>query len=134
MAHQRLQPTRLFPSNQYGFSQVVKAAGGSHIFCAGQTAWDREQNIVGSGDFRAQVKKTLENVEAALNEAGAGRADVTTLRIFVVDYDLEKLPVIAEELSLFFGPDNLPANTLLGVEKLALPDFMIEIEAFAIID
>ncbi len=134
MAHQRLQPGALFPSSQYGFSQVVKAEGGRHIVCAGQTAWDREQNIVGLGDFRRQIKKTLENVESALNEAGAGRADVTTLRLYVVDYDIEKLPVIAEELSLFFGPHNLPANTLVGIDKLALPEFMIEIEAFAVID
>ncbi len=134
MAHQRLQPAGLFPSAQYGFSQVVKARGGNHIFCAGQTAWDRELNIIGEGDFRAQIRKTLENVEAALVEAGAGRADVTSLRIFVVDYDLEKLPVIGEELAAFFGPDSLPANTLLGIDKLALPEFMIEIEAFAITD
>ena len=134
MAHQRLQPDSLFPSRQYGFSQVVKAAGGTHVFCAGQTAWDREQSVIGPGDFRAQVKQTLTNVEAALMEAGAKRADVTSLHIFVVDYDLEKLPVIGEELSLFFGPDNLPANTLVGIDKLALPEFMVEIEAFAIID
>ena len=134
MAHQRLQPGALFPSSQYGFLQVVKAEGGTHIVCAGQTAWDKEQNIVGPGDFRRQIKKTLENVEAALNEAGAGRADVTSLRLYVVDYDLEKLPVIAEELRLFFGPHNLPANTLVGIDKLALPEFMIEIEAFAVID
>lgn len=134
MTHQRLQPDSLFPSNPYGFSQVVKAKGGTHVFCAGQTAWDKEQNIVGPGDFRRQIKKTLENVEAALAEAGAGRADVTSLRLYVVDYDLEKLPVIGEELAAFFGPDNLPANTLLGIDKLALPEFMIEIEACAVID
>ena len=134
MAHKRLQPEALFPSSQYGFSQVVRAAGGKHIFCAGQTAWDKDQNIIGPGDFRRQIKKTLENVEVALNEAGAGRADVTSLRIYVVEYDLQKLPVIGEELSLFFGPDNLPANTLLGIDKLALPEFMIEIEAIALID
>ena len=134
MAHKRLQPEALFSSSQYGFSQVVRATGGKHIFCAGQTAWDKDQNIIGPGDFRQQIKKTLENVEAALNEAGARRADVTSLRIYVVEYDLQKLPVIGEELSLFFGPDNLPANTLLGIDKLALPEFMIEIEAIALID
>ena len=75
----------------------------------------------------------IEGDESPL-EAGARRADVTSLHIFVVDYDLEKLPVIGEELSLFFGPDNLPANTLVGIDKLALPEFMVEIEAFAIID
>ena len=69
MAHKRLQPEALFSSSQYGFSQVVRATGGKHIFCAGQTAWDKDQNIIGPGDFRQQIKKTLENVEAALNEA-----------------------------------------------------------------
>ena len=134
MTHDRLQPGNLFESSPYGFSQVVKAKGGTQIFCAGQTAWDVNQKIIGIGDFRQQIRKTLENIGSALAEAGATPADVTSLRIFVVDYSTEKLPTIGEELTAFFGVDNLPANTLLGIDKLALPDFMVEIEAFAVID
>lgn len=134
MAHDRFEPVGLNPSKAFGYSQVVSATGGTHVFCAGQVSWDAEQNIIGPGDFRTQLATTLLNVEKALNAGGAKRADVTSLRIFVVDYDIEKLPVIGEELTKFFGEDNLPANTLLGIDKLALPDFMIEIEAFAVID
>lgn len=134
MAHDRLQPASLNASTPFGYSQVVRAKGGTHIFCAGQTSWNADLKIIGTGDFRTQIRKTLENVEAALAEAGATCADVTSLRIYVVDYSVEKLPTIGEELTNFFGPDNLPANTLLGIDKLALPDFMIEIEATAVID
>ncbi len=133
MAHERLQPATLFKSAPYGFSQVVKAQGGAIIYCAGQTAWDAEQNIVGANDFGAQTRKTLANVGEALAVAGAAPSDVISLRIFVVDYDVSKLEIIPQCLIEFFGSDNLPANTLLGVDKLALPEFMIEIEAMAVI-
>lgn len=133
MAHDRLQPEALNPSAQYGYSQVVRARGSTHIFCAGQVAWGADQKVVGVGDFRTQVRRTLENVEIALGEAGATRHDVTSLRLFVVDYTVDKLPTIGEELAAFFG-DDLPANTLVGIDRLALPDFMIEIEAFAVTD
>ncbi len=134
MAHERFEPEGLNPSRQFGYSQAVRATGGRHVFCAGQVAWDAEQNIIGAGDFRTQVAATLLNVEKALVAAGATRGDVASLRIFIVDYDMEKLPVIGEELVKFFGEDNLPANTLIGISALALPDFMVEIEAFAVID
>lgn len=134
MAHERFEPEGLNPSKQFGYNQAVRTTGGRHVFCAGQVAWDAEQNIIGAGDFRTQVAATLLNVEKALVAAGATRGDVTSLRIFIVDYDMEKLPVIGEELVKFFGEDNLPANTLLGISALALPDFMVEIEAFAVID
>lgn len=133
MAHDRFEPAGLNPSKQFGYNQAVRATG-THVFCAGQVSWDAEQNVIGPGDFRIQMATSLLNVETALEAAGAKRADVTSLRIFVVDYDLEKLPVIGEELVKFFGEDNLPANTLIGIEALALPDFMVEIEAFAVID
>lgn len=134
MAHDRLQPASLNASQPYGYTQVVRAKGGTHVFCAGQTSWDANLKIIGVGDFRTQIRRTLENVEAALTEAGATRADVTSLRIYVVDYSVDKLPTIGEELTNFFGADNLPANTLLGIDQLALPDFMVEIEATAVID
>lgn len=133
MAIERFEPEGLNPSRQFGYSQAVRATG-THVFCAGQVSWDAEMNTIGPGDFRTQMATTLMNVEKALNAAGAKRGDVTSLRIFVVDYDLDKLPVIGEELTKFFGEDNLPANTLLGIDQLALPDFMVEIEAFAVVD
>lgn len=134
MAHERFEPAGLNPSKAFGYSQTVRATGNTHIVCSGQVSWDAEQNIIGEGDFRLQMATTLLNVETALKAAGAARDDVTILHIFVVDYDVENLPIIGEELTKFFGKDSLPANTLVGIDKLALPGFMIEIEAFAVID
>ncbi len=132
MTHDRLKPSSLFESAPYGFSQVVRAKGTTTIHCAGQTAWDEQQNIDAT-DFGAQTRQTLSNVATALAEAGATPADVVSLRIYVVDYDVSKLEIISQELIGFFGADNLPANTLLGIDKLALPEFMIEIEAMAVL-
>lgn len=134
MPLQRINPETLFDSKQFGYTQVVKSAGSTTVFCAGQTAWDTELNIVGTGDFALQTKTALENVAKALAAAGATPADVVALRIYVVDHNLDKLPIIGAALHEFFGSDNLPANTLIGVERLAVPDFMIEMEATAIID
>lgn len=133
MTHDRLKPSTLVESTPYGFSQVVRAKGTTTVYCAGQTAWDEQQNIVGPDDFAVQTRKTLSNVGAALTDAGAIPADVVSLRIYVVDYDMSKLEIISKELIAFFGSDNLPANTLLGIDKLALPEFMIEIEAVAVL-
>ena len=134
MTHEYINPDTLFESSQFGYTQAVKTAGATHVFCAGQTAWDTELNIVGAGDFTEQTRKALENVGLALRAAGATPRDVVALRIYVVDHDMEKLPIIGAALHEFFGSANLPANTLIGVERLALPDFMIEMEATAIID
>ena len=132
MVHHRPSPATLYDSKQYGYSQVVQAEGSKIIYCAGQTAWDTEQNIIGPNDFRVQTRKTLENVGYALEAASATPEDIISLRIYIVDYELEKLSILSEELKSFFGPDNFPANSVLGIDKLALPEFMIEIEAMAV--
>lgn len=132
MAHDRISPPDLFDSRPYGFSQVVSAAGQRTIFCAGQTAWDASCNIVGPGDFRTQMTETLRNVERALKAAGAALSDVTRLVIYVPDYNTDHLPVIGECLTASFGRD-LPANSVVGVAALALPEFIVEIEATAVV-
>lgn len=71
MTNQYLQPDDLWPSAQFGFSQVVVSTGTKIIHCAGQTAWDKDLNIVGGDDLEQQTTQTLENVQAALAAAGA---------------------------------------------------------------
>jgi enamine deaminase RidA (YjgF/YER057c/UK114 family) len=133
MARQSLQPDALFRSNDFGFAQVVSAEGKKLVFCAGQTAWDKEMNIVGEYDLEQQMEKTLENVGHALAEAGATLKDVCRLTIYVVDYHADQLETITGVLAKFFDKDALPANTLLGIQALALPEFMVEMEATAVI-
>lgn len=59
-------------------------------------------------------------------------SDVVRLRTYVVDYSLDKLPVIGAAISDFYDGATPAANTLLGVASLAMPDFLIEVEATAI--
>ena len=134
MTNRYLQPDDLWPSAQFGFSQVVVSTGMKIIHCAGQTAWDKDLNIVGGEDLEQQATQTLENVQAALAAAGATMRDVVRLDIYVVDYQRDKIPAISAALSRYFDPERLPANTLLGVAALAMPEFLIEITATAVVD
>ena len=133
MSHQSIQPENLFPSAQFGFSQVVVSRGQRMIHCAGQTAWDKEMNLIGGGDLRAQMEASLENVRIALAAAGAEPWDVVSLRIYIVDYSPESVEILGPVLTSFFGSEHLPANTLIGVQALALPEFLCEIEATAVV-
>ena len=134
MANQPIQPADLWPSAQYGFSQVVVSTGTKIIHCAGQTAWDRDMNIVGGDDLERQAGQALENIRAALASAGATMQDVVRLDIYVVDYDRDKIPAIDAAMSRYFDPEHLPANTLLGIAALAMPEFLVEITATAVVD
>lgn len=134
MSRQSLQPADLFPSADFGFAQVVSAEGKKLIFCAGQTAWDKDNNIIGGDDLAQQMEKTLQNVETAVKEAGGERKDICRLTIYIIDYNPDMLDTIAGVLNNFFDKDSLPANTLLGIQALALPEFLVEMEATAVID
>lgn len=134
MSRKSLYPDTLFPSKDFGFAQVVVSEGAKYVHCAGQTAWDKDMQIVGEGDLGKQMERTLENVRLALEAGGATPKDVVRLHIYVVDYKPDYIETISKALNDFFDPDNIPANTLLGVQSLALPEFMVEIEATAVID
>jgi enamine deaminase RidA (YjgF/YER057c/UK114 family) len=134
MKIRHINSENLFPSPQFGFTQVVSAQGGRTIRCSGQTAWDKDMKIVGEGDFAAQARATYENVRIALASAGAEPRDVVRMRTYIVDYKPEYLEPLGIETAAFFGDHPPPAATLLGVASLAMPEFMIEIEVTAVID
>lgn len=133
MSRQSIQPDNLFESSPYGFSQVVACSGQRLVYCAGQTAGDKDMNFLGAGDLKVQLEVSLENVRIALAAAGAEPKDVVSIRTYIVDYTPDYLDIISPVMNEFFG-DNLPASTLIGVQALALPHFMCEIEATAVVD
>ena len=134
MKRTTLNPKSLFNSEQYGFSQVVISEHATkHIFMSGQVAWDEEGNIVGKDDLAVQTKVSIENIGRGLNEAGAGLEHVVSLRIYVVDYQGEYGPIITDALNHAFGKEHQPAATWISVSGLANEDFLIEIEAQAVI-
>lgn len=133
MPKKTLNPDTLFPAEPIGFSQVVTSRGGTTVHCAGQTASDTDLKTIGAGDLASQMEKALDNVRLALEAAGATPQDVVRVTTYVVDYGPDKLETVTGALADFFAPE-YPAATLLGVQSLALPDLMVEIEVTAVIN
>ncbi len=134
MSIECLQPEQLFSSVPFGFSQVVVSSGSRYIHCAGQTAWDENMELVGGMDLGKQMQKALENVGHALKAAGASPANVVRIMTFVVDYRPEYAAVLGQAMAEFFGAETLPAATLVGVQALAMPEFLVEVQATAVVD
>jgi len=134
MPKEYLNPNSLFSSLPHGFSQVVIATGRKMVFVSGQTAWDARKNIVSADSILEQARQAFRNLEAAMEAAGGTLKDVVALRIYVVDYQAESGTAVGTALREFFSPENAPASTWIGVSALAVPEFVIEIEATAVLD
>lgn len=115
------------------YTQVVAATGSRLVFVAGQAADDAQGNLVGAGDLAAQARQAFANVGRALAAAGARPEHVTRITIYVVHHRPEYLPVISDGRIAAFG-DHKPADTLVGVETLAEPGYLIEVDAIAVTD
>lgn len=130
---QRIQPQALNVRLSGGrplYSHVVVAEGRRLIFIAGQLARDRHGAVVGPGDMRAQIRQVGENLKAALAAAGATMRDVVKTTTFVTD--IEEFFRHADERTALFG-DELPSSTTVEVRRLSRPEFLVEIEAVAIV-
>ena len=134
MPKQHLNPDTLFPSLPIGFSQAVVSQGGRTVYLSGQTAWDANKQIVGGNDLGEQTRQALRNVRHGVEAAGGTLADVVSLRLYVVNPKAGDMGVVGEALREFFSTGQPPASTWLGVTSLAVPDFLIEIEAIAVIE
>ena len=134
MPKEYINPDNLFPSLPHGFSQIVVASGKRMVFISGQTAWDERKNIVGGDSVLEQARQAFRNLEKAMAAAGGTLKDVVTLRIYVVDYQAESGTAVGTALREFFSSHSPPASTWIGVSALAVPEFLIEIEATAVLD
>jgi enamine deaminase RidA (YjgF/YER057c/UK114 family) len=134
MTKEHLNPGTLFPSVQHGFSQIVTSQGGKTIYISGQTAWDSEKRIVGGMNLGEQTRQALRNIRIAVETAGGTLADVVSVRIYIVGYKPEDAGPVGEVFREFFPGEHPPASTLIGVSSLAVEDFLIEIEAIAVVE
>jgi enamine deaminase RidA (YjgF/YER057c/UK114 family) len=112
------------------YSHVVVAEGRKTIFVSGQLARDRDGNVVGAGDMRAQIRQVGENIKAALAAAGATLADIVKSNTYVTDIEeyFKHIDVRME----YFGA--LPTSTTVEVRRLAHPDLVVEMEVIAVVD
>ena len=127
MAHEILKLKSVHPTK--GYSHAAKA--GNTLYIAGQVAQDVDGNLVGKGDFEARVRKVCENLKNIMEEAGGTLQNIVKKTTYLTHYSyIETYRSVRNE----FFPEPCPPNTLLIIESLALPDYMIEIEAVAVLD
>jgi len=109
------------------YHHLVKA--GNLMFIAGQVALDGDGNVVGEDDMVAQVRQVLENLKSVLASEGADFSNIVKINIFTTD--IERFRGAADVRQQYFA-GNPPASTLVQIERLARPVFLVEIEAIAI--
>jgi 2-iminobutanoate/2-iminopropanoate deaminase len=111
------------------FSQAVKV--GQLVFVSGQLSRDAEGRVVGRGDMAAQARQVILNIERILQAAGAELRHVVKLTAFMTD--MARAPEAWAVREAFFAA-HPPASTGVEVSRLTHPDFLIEIEAIAVIE
>ena len=110
------------------YTQVVKV--GNTLYVAGQTANDKDGNVVGINDIGAQTRQAYTNIMTAIRAVGGSSARVVRTRTYLTDSRfIPEYRVIPRE----FFPENPPANTMLIVQGLARPEYLIEVDAEAVI-
>jgi len=127
MAHEILKLNSVHPT--IGYSHAAKA--GNTLYIAGQVAQDVAGNLVGRGDFEVQVRQVYENLKNIVQEAGGTLQNIVKMTTFLTHYScIETYRSVRNQ----YFPEPCPPNTLLIIDSLALPDFMIEVEAVAVLD
>lgn len=112
-----------------GFSQtvIVKTGNFKTLYISGQ---------IGSGDnLEAQTITTFQNLEMQLQNGNATFKDVVKMNTYIVNFNPEiDLPIFRKVRKEFLGNENYPASTLVGVESLGRKEWLIEIEAIAVLE
>ena len=128
MATQHINPSGVgAPSN---YTHVVAAGGGSIVFISGQIGMDASGNLAGT-TLESQGAQVFENLKTCLASVGATFENVLKLTTYIVNYKPEDRATIGALRSKYLPGTNPPASTLVGVQALALPTLLVEIEAVA---
>ena len=113
------------------YSQGVKVEDGKTLlFIAGQVDYTAEGKCAHPGDFAAQAKAVLGMLKAQVEAGGGKMENIVKINTYVTD--MRYRPDYAKLRAEFFGP-KAPASTMVAISALAAPEFLIEIEAVAVI-
>ena len=122
-----VQVSKTFIDTHNGYSEavVIEHGGLKTIHVSGQ---------VGEGpDLESQMRSALSSLKSVLGKAGATMDDVVKMNTYIVDYGPQSLDTFRGVRKELLGDSDMPASTLVGVESLALPEWLIEIEAVAVV-
>ncbi len=114
------------------YSQGVVTTGGKLAFISGQVPQDASGNLIGKGDLEAQTKQVFTNLKNMVEAAGGTVTNIVKITIFMVKVSPQAYEILGRVRREFWSGD-FPASTLVEINRLASPDFLIEIEAFAVI-
>lgn len=116
------------PYEPYRISQAMRV--GDLLFVSGQAAIDEHGQLVGVGDFDAQAEEAFQNLARVLEAGGSTLRHIAKVTIFLTD--MGNFPKIVELRGKWFS-EPYPADTIIEVAALALPELEIEIEAVAVV-
>ncbi len=117
-----------------GYSHLAEISAGNIIYIAGQVAMDVSGNIVGQGDYKAQLKQVFANLKTALEAAGASFKNVVKLNYYIVDsVDRSQFFAYREVRDKYVDTSKPPVATVVIVRGLFSPEFLVEIEAIAVV-
>ena len=123
-------PIRLDPDPYEPFRLSQGFRVGELVIVSGQAAIDQDGQIVGMGDFDAQAEQTFRNLQRVLEAGGSSLDRVVKVTIYLTD--MGNFPKIVELRGKWFTPP-YPADTIVEVSSLALPELELEIEAIAVV-
>ena len=130
MARRQISTDRIGQPSGH-FSQAIAAdARGQLLFISGMTSKRADGSIAGIDDIEAQTRQTCENVKAAVEAAGGSMADICRVDVYVksmVDFD------VIHRVRRQYFPDPPPASTMLQITGFTHPDYLIEINAIAVL-
>jgi 2-iminobutanoate/2-iminopropanoate deaminase len=129
MTRREIQPASV-PRPVAEYAQAVEVEGGRTLFIAGQVSIDAEGRLVGAGDIRAQTRQVFRNIKAIVEEAGGDMGDIVKLTTFLTSMDDYTGFV---EVRSEFIPAPYPAATLVEVASLVRPEWLVEVEAIAVL-
>jgi enamine deaminase RidA (YjgF/YER057c/UK114 family) len=117
-----------------GYSQVAQVTGGKLVYVAGQVALDASGNLIGKDDFHAQAEQVFKNLNAAVQAAGGTFHDVIKLNYYCAEsVDPSAILQVREVRDKYVNTQNPPASTFVVVHRLVRPEWLIEVEAVAVV-
>lgn len=130
MHNQFINPEGIAPPT--GYTHVVTTDAPKLVFISGQIGIDPQGKI--QEGLRAQTIHVFENLKTALASVGATFDDVVKVTYLIVNFKAEDRVLLREIRADYFNPEHPPASTLIGVQALALPELLIEVEAIAAVE
>lgn len=129
MKQQITSPKLRQPNGHFSHATTIEARG-KLVFISGMTARAADGSITGVGDIEAQTRQVCENLKAAAEAAGGSLKDICRVDVYV--RNMEHFDRIHKVRREYFEPP-LPASTMVEITKMTSPDYLIEINAIAVI-